>query len=511
MEVANVFCLLVLAVGALAQKDPHFWDGRSAIVHLFEWKFSDIADECERFLAPKGFGGVQVSPVHENLIITSPNRPWWERYQLVSYQLTSRSGDETAFRDMVKRCNAVGALKIFIDVVLNQMSGNWADAKGQGGSTADPSNLQYPAVPYGSGDFHSYCSIDNYNDASNTMKTQLRLHDLDQSTDYVRGKMIEYLNHLVDCGVAGFRVDAAKHMWPDDLKYIYSQVSNLNTEHGFDSGARPFFYQEVIDLGGEAVKATEYTDFGVVTEFKYSRDIGDCFRGNNAIKWMVNFGCAGEGWGYLPSDNALVFVDNHDNQRGHGAGGATILTYKTSKLYKMAVSFMLAYPYGHTRVMSSFDFSDSDQGPPQDGSGNIVSPSINSDGTCGNGWVCEHRWRQIFNMVGFSNAVAGTTMNDWWDNGDKQISFCRGGNGFIAFNGQSDTDLKQTLQTCLSTGTYCDVISGSLENGSCTGKSVTVGSDGTGYVEILSSEDDGVLAIHVNPVRGSKGASEDVW
>ena len=74
---------------------------------------------------------------------------------------------------------------------------------------------------------------------------------------------------------------------------------------------------------------------------------------------------------------------------------------------QMATAFMLAYPYGNPRVMSSFDFSDSDQGPPQDGSGNIVSPSINSDGSCGNGWVCEHRWRQIYNMIGFRNAVAG--------------------------------------------------------------------------------------------------------
>lgn len=35
----------------------------------------------------------------------------------------------------------------------------------------------------------------------------------------------------------------------------------------------------------------------------------------------------GEGWGFVPSDRALVFVDNHDNQRGHGAGGESILTF----------------------------------------------------------------------------------------------------------------------------------------------------------------------------------------
>jgi len=29
----------------------------------------------------------------------------------------------------------------------------------------------------------------------------------------------------------------------------------------------------------------------------------------------------------MPSDKAVVFTDNHDNQRGHGAGGASIVTF----------------------------------------------------------------------------------------------------------------------------------------------------------------------------------------
>ena len=74
---------------------------------------------------------------------------------------------------------------------------------------------------------------------------------------------------------------------------------------------------------------------------------------------------------------------------------------------QMAVAFMLAYPYGYPRIMSSFVFKNRDQGPPNDVNGNILSPTINSNGTCGNGWVCEHRWRQIFNMVKFMNFVAG--------------------------------------------------------------------------------------------------------
>ncbi len=55
--------LLILAalLGlSLAQFNPNTRNGRTAIVHLFEWRWADIAAECERYLGPNGFGGVQV-------------------------------------------------------------------------------------------------------------------------------------------------------------------------------------------------------------------------------------------------------------------------------------------------------------------------------------------------------------------------------------------------------------------------------------------------------------------
>lgn len=70
-----------------------------------------------------------------------------------------------------------------------------------------------------------------------------------QSKPHVKEVVVNYLNHLVDLGVAGFRVDAAKHMFANDLGPIYKAVKNLNTSFGFAKGARPYIFQEVIDLG----------------------------------------------------------------------------------------------------------------------------------------------------------------------------------------------------------------------------------------------------------------------
>ena len=105
-------------------------------------------------------------------------------------------------------------------------------------------------------------------------------------------------------------------------------------------------------MGSEPIKSGEYTGMGRVTEFKYGKFLGDVVRKNNGqkLKFLKNFG---EGWGQMSSGNALVFVDNHDNQRGHGAGGfGSILTFFESRYYKIANAFMLAWPYGQARVMS---------------------------------------------------------------------------------------------------------------------------------------------------------------
>lgn len=98
-------------------------------------------------------------------------------------------------------------------------------------------------------------------------------------------------------------------------------------------------------------------------------------------------------------------------------------------------------------------------------------------------------------MVRFRNAVRGTSIGNWWSNGDQQIAFSRGNRGFVAFTNSGDIDAE--LQTGLPAGTYCDVISGELLGGVCTGKSVTVEANGMAWVNLAEDEYDGILAIHV--------------
>lgn len=489
-----MFIAIFLAIGAISVpvEDVHSQSApsypRTAFVHLFEWKWTDIAQECETFLGPKGFSAVQVSPPNEHAVVeTSPgNFPWWERYQPVSYQIESRSGTRAEFIDMVQRCDAVD-VDIYVDAVINHMTGgdDTTPATGIAGSTY--THYDYPGT-YSSWDFN-YCGrngnndIVNYGDRWEVQNCELvNLADLNTSSPYVQNTIAAYLQDLVDIGVAGFRIDASKHMDTNDINSILGKVTG-----DF------YVFQEVIDLGGEPITGSEYFQNGDVTEFKYSRDISNTFF-NGQLAWFNSSNQFGAGWGFMPSSEAVVFVDNHDNQRGHGGGGH-IITHKDGTLYDLTNVFMLAWPYGYPKIMSSYEFSYGDEGPPSDNNGNTDTIYSNGTPNCFNEWKCEHRWQAIANMVEFRNVTSSDfTVDNWWSNGGNQIAFSRGDSGFVAIN-KEGYSMNQTLQTGMPAGEYCNVVYGELAtNGqSCTGPSIVVDANGTAQVSLDSWN---ALAIH---------------
>lgn len=97
--------------------------------------------------------------------------------------------------------------RIYVDIVVNHMTGTWPENEGTGGSTANFNEWNYPGVPFGKNDFNSpICTITNYNDPNQVRNCELvGLKDLNQGSDYVRDKIVDFMNNLVNLGVAGFR------------------------------------------------------------------------------------------------------------------------------------------------------------------------------------------------------------------------------------------------------------------------------------------------------------------
>ncbi len=426
---------------------------QTTFVHLFEWKWNDIASECENFLGPKGYAAVQVSPPQKSVT----GNAWWTRYQPVSYAIEGRSGTRAEFASMVARCNAVG-VGIYVDAVINHMSAG---------------NRNFPEVPYGVNDFHTCTGNIDYTNAWQVQNCDLvGLNDLKTESDYVRGKIAAYMNDLLSMGVAGFRIDAAKHMASADVANI---ISRLN--------GSPYIFQEVIGAANEPITPAQYTYISDVTEFNFSSTLGHYFKGRAPLKDLRNIGV----WsGWLASNDAVTFVANHDNQRQNTNN---IVTHKDGmNVNNIAHVFMLAYPYGYPEVMSSYDWTDHDQGPP------ASAASI-----CNNGWLCEHRNREIANMVGFRNATKDAFyLSNWWDNGANRIAFGRGNLGFVVINGENSS-MSVTLQTGLVAGNYCDIVNGDFINGACTGTSITVAANGTATFNVAAKS---ASAIHVQAKNG---------
>ncbi|HSM06431.1 MAG TPA: alpha-amylase family protein [Longimicrobiales bacterium] len=455
----------------------------AVFVHLFEWRWSDVATECETVLGPAGVEAVQVSPPQEHALVLGA--PWWQRYQPVSYALEGRSGSPEAFADMVARCAAAG-VGIYVDAVLNHMTAGG----GTGSAGTAYTKYDYTGV-WGPGDFHPACAVTNYQSAANVQDCELLgLADLDTGSPAVRAGLADYLVRLVELGVAGFRLDAAKHVQPVELDSI---VGEMNRRVGAPA---PYVFGEVIDFGGEAVGTDDYLGLGYasggaadLTEFRFT-GVRNAFTGAQGGEPADLLDVDPGTWGLLPSDKAVVFIENHDTQREPGA-----LTVDDGAAYRLAQVWLLAQPYGYPKVMSSYVFTTRDQGPPNDAGGGTLPVSCPMmPGEVGpTGWVCEHRDPAILGMVGFRRATAGADVGETWTDGGGAVAFTRGARGFAAFNLGPDVVLVE-LATGLPEGTYCDVIAGPPRPGGCAGGSVSVGADGAVSVEVPAGS---AVAFHV--------------
>ncbi|MGW4638518.1 carbohydrate-binding module family 20 domain-containing protein [Sphaerisporangium sp. NPDC004334] len=442
---------VVPLTGGPAQAAPS--GTKDVTANLFAWNWPSVSAECTNVLGPAGYGAVQVSPPQDSLK-RAGTHSWWELYQPAAYDLTGRLGSRAQFSAMVQACHAAG-VKVYADAVINHMTGQGSAS--YGGRTF--SKYNYPGT-YSSADFHYYPGACGNSDgtihdgdyagsARNVQQCELSgLADLDTGAGYVRSRIAAYLNDLVGLGVDGFRVDAVKHMNPTDLAAIYGQVTGS-----------PYIVQEVIYGAGEAVQPGQYTGLGDVLDFQYGRYLKQKFEGN--ISELQTFGAT---WGGMqPGDKAVTFVANHDTERN----GST-LTYKSGAAYTLATIFQLAWTHGAPQIYDGFTFGDNDASPPSDGNGYVTAAN------CSSGWTCLHRDGAVNGMVGFRNAVRGTSVANWSAPSANVIAFSRGAKGWVAINNGSSS-YSGAFATGLPAGTYANLTGGG---------SVTVGSGGTAVVTV---------------------------
>lgn len=429
-------CVSAAPAFAIPQPRPDS-PARTVFVQLFEWPWADIARECEAYLGPAGFAAVQVSPPHEHL--SWQGTPWWERYQVISYRIDSRAGNEAEFRDMVSRCRKAG-VDVYVDVVMNHMAG-MGEGRGFAGSSFTQYN--YPGI-YGFDDFH-HCGRNGNNDIVNFTDIYelyfcelVNLADLKTESPRVRQQLANYMNHLLDLGVTGFRIDAAKHMPAADIAAVKALLNRY-----------AYFAQELIISGNEPLRYEDYVPVGDVTVFPIPFQIGRAFRWGDlgSLRFL--------GANLPSSESAITMLTNHDLERVRER--SQLLSFDSDpRLYRLAQVFLLTWPYGYPQIYSGFRFSDYDQGPPVDAQLR-TRPVLNDQGQCTPPFTCEHRMPEIAPMVLFRNETNDAfNAQNFWTDGFRQLAFSRGNKGFVAINASPQV-MKKNLNTGLRAGRYCNL------------------------------------------------------
>ncbi len=453
------------------------------IAIAFQTNWNSVAKECTEAYGPEGVGYVQVSPPMESIQGTE----WWTSYQPVSYKLDSKLGTEAEFKTMIATCNAAG-VEIIADSVINHTTGaDQGEGTGVAGSKYDGEG-NFPAIPYTKENFHDCTkNIGDYTNADEVQNCRLTsLQDLDTSQEYVQDKLADYMNRLLDLGVYGFRVDAVKHIATADVAAIKAKLAEKSGRNADDI----FFEQEVIGNASEAAKIqpSNYVANGKVSEFNFTNHLSVAFAGDitDASKGLAKVG--GDGW--VSSDKAAVWVTNWDTERGSS------ITYKKGSKYLLANAFMLAYDYGQPHIYSGYYFDNSDDGAPGATETSVPDMECPTDGSMTSGtWQCAERWTAIRGMIGFHNAVNGTDVTNWKAYDTNVLGFGRGDVGYLALNNSAD-DSKQTFQTSLPAGEYCNVYA----TGDCSA-TVTVKDDGTFDATLAKNS---AIAIYA-------GATKDSW
>ncbi|MEV1022073.1 carbohydrate-binding module family 20 domain-containing protein [Streptomyces sp. NPDC050264] len=441
------------------------------IANLWSWNWKSVARECTDVLDPAGYGAVQVAPPEESL--KQANYFWWDVYQPYSYSLDSRFGSAGDFKSMVDTCHAAG-VEVYTDAVINHTAAQ--TGTGYAGTTI---SNKYDTPDYDPADSDDCTkTISNWSDQHEVQHCELLgLPDLDTSEPGVRQKIAGFLNKQIDLGVDGFRVDAAKHIETADMNAIVGAL------HATTAGDAPYITQEIYP--GNPPALGDYYNNGDVLDFTYAAAMKSQFGGGD----IANLSSFGSSWGLANEANSNTFVTNHDTERN----GYT-LSYKDGATAVLANVFQLARGYGRPSVYAAWNFSQSDEAPPN--SGGFVS-----DTNCSSGWSCLDRDTAVSGMIAWHNAVAGGGVANWQSPASNVIGFGRGSGGFVALNNSSSANT-HTYTTGLADGTYKNVIDGGTTSVTVSGGRATLAVPAKGAVAFY----DGSYVCTVNCGGGEGGS-----
>lgn len=298
--------------------------GDGVMLHAFNWSYNTIKENLPA-IAAAGYTTVQTSPVQQPKDYSTSGDvtgQWWKLYQPISFHIAKESwlGTKDDLKSLCDEADKYG-IKIICDIVSNHI----ANADETRPDSVSNQVKKYEPEFYKKRRTYTRTYKGDANDSSVQAVVQghvSKCPDLVTNDTAVQTYIINLLKECIDCGVDGFRFDAAKHIETEDdgeyasdyWKNITSSASSYYTQK---TGDDLYIYGEILNNCGADRSYSSYTKYINVTDNR----TGDAVL-YNVTKGKASTATNAKYKSGVAASNAVLWAESHDTYEGNsGSSG----------------------------------------------------------------------------------------------------------------------------------------------------------------------------------------------
>ncbi len=455
--------------------------GDGVMLHAFNWSYNTIKENLPA-IAAAGYTTVQTSPVQQPKDYSTSGDvtgQWWKLYQPISFHIAEESwlGTKDDLKSLCDEADKYG-IKIICDIVSNHI----ANADEARPDTVSNQVKKYEPEFYKKRKTYTRTYKGDANDSSVQAVVQghvSKCPDLVTNDTAVQGYIINLLKECIDCGVDGFRFDAAKHIeTEDDGEYASDYWKNITTSassyYTQKTGDDLYIYGEILNNCGADRSYSSYTKYINVTDN----------RTGDAVLYNVTKGKASTATNAtyksgVAASNAVLWAESHDTYEGNSGSSGFSNTADVSDENVVKAWAIVASRKDSTALFFARP-------------GTALMGGVSTDTTYKSTVVSEiNKFHNLF--VGQSEKLGSSGNIAYVARGTSGIvlSNCKGTNASVSISG-----------TGLADGKYTDTVSGAeftVANGVLTG---SIGKTGVAVVYNGTTTPKAINSVESGSFRG---------
>lgn len=455
--------------------------GDGVMLHAFNWSYNTIKENLPA-IAAAGYTTVQTSPVQQPKDYSTSGDvtgQWWKLYQPISFHIAEQSwlGTKDDLKSLCDEADKYG-IKIICDIVSNHI----ANADETRPDTVSNQVKKYEPDFYKKRRTYTRTYKGNASDSSVQAVVQghvSKCPDLVTNDTAVQTYIINLLKECIDCGVDGFRFDAAKHIeTEDDGEYASDYWKNITTSassyYTQKTGDDLYIYGEILNNCGADRSYSSYTKYINVTDN----------RTGDAVLYNVSKGKASTATNAtyksgVAASNAVLWAESHDTYEGNSGSSGYSNTSSVSDEDVVKAWAIVASRKDSTALFFARP-------------GTALMGGVSTDTTYKSTVVSEiNKFHNLF--VGQSEKLGSSGNIAYVARGTSGIvlSNCKGTNASVSISG-----------TGLADGKYTDTVSGAeftVANGVLTG---SIGKTGVAVVYNGTTTPKAINSVESGSFRG---------